>query len=130
MDDASVSEVLSFARQAIEQLDGAESSAWEDRLEQDLGRLRFTFGYLVNIRRDAQALELAAYVWPFQFDRGHADEGRRWLETALAQPGVRGPSPIRATALYGAESLRFERMPGVRGLCFQSFGVVTQQNVR
>ena len=110
MDDASAAEVLLLARQASEQLDGPDSSAWEDRLEQDLGRLRAAFDYLVNSRRDEQALELATYVWPFQFDRGHADEGRRWLETALALPGVRGPSPTRTTALYGAGIFAFRAL--------------------
>ena len=110
MDDASAAEVLLLARQASEQLDGPDSSAWEDRLEQDLGRLRAAFDYLVNSRRDEQALELATYVWPFQFDRGHADEGRRWLETALALPGVRGPSSTRTTALYGAGIFAFRAL--------------------
>ncbi len=110
MDDATASEVLVFARRASEQLDGPESSSWEDRPEQEHGRLRAAFDHMVKSGHDAQALELAACLWPFQFDRGHADEGRRWLEIALARPGARGPSPVRATALYGAGIFAFRAL--------------------
>ncbi len=110
MDDTTAAEVLEFARQAGEKIDGPESSAWEDRLETDLGRLREVFDHLVSNGHDVQALELAAYLWPFQFDRGHAEEGRRWLATALALPGVQEPSSVRATALYGAGIFAFRAL--------------------
>lgn len=125
MDDTEASMLLEFAREASDGIDGPESSAWEDRLEADLGRLRSTFEHLVDHGRDAQALELAAYLWPFLFDRGHAEEGRRWLETALALPGVREPSSIRATALYGAGIFAFRALDQAAAQrCFDELMVV------
>ena len=68
--------VLALAHDAAEQLDGPEAPAWFDRLEAVHDDLRSTFDSLIGEGRGAAALALAADLWPFQYDRGHVQEGR------------------------------------------------------
>ena len=49
------------------------------------------------------ALRLVAALWCFWYKRGHLNEGRRWLEEALASSDA--PTPARAEALNGACAL-------------------------
>src|SRR5262249_50277201 len=48
------------------------------------------------------ALRLAGALWEFWHARGYWDEGRQWLERALAAAPDTGPSVERARALAGA----------------------------
>jgi tetratricopeptide (TPR) repeat protein len=53
------------------------------------------------------ALRLVAALWYFWYKRGHLNEGRRWLEEALARSDT--PTPAWAEALNGAGALARNR---------------------
>ena len=110
MDEESARQYLALADEAGEKLDDSDGDRWADRLEQDHAHLRNTYEWLVAHNRPADALRLAARLWPFQFDRGYADEGRSWLYAALAAPGAQAPTAVRAHALYGAGMFAFRAL--------------------
>src|SRR5207237_1106428 len=72
--------------------------------------LRSAFSWFLDHGRGADALELAADLWLFQEERGHAEEARAWLAKALAAPGAEARSVTRARALYGAGILAFRNL--------------------
>src|SRR5438094_446479 len=81
-----------------------------DRLEKEHEALRSAFSWFLDHGRGADALELAADLWLFQEERGHAEEARAWLAKALAAPGAEARSITRARALYGAGILAFRNL--------------------
>ena len=110
MDEATALRYLSLADEASEKLDEPEGNQWADRLEREHAGLRDAFDWFTAHQRNAEALRLAARLWTFQFDRGYADEGRRWLSLALEAPGAGAPTAVRATALYGAGTFAFRAL--------------------
>jgi predicted ATPase len=94
---------LSLSERARPKLQGREEGEWLDRLEAENDNLRAAIGWSLG-RGDAQmALRLVAALWYFWYKRGHLNEGRRWLEEALATSDA--PTPARAEALNGAGAL-------------------------
>ncbi len=102
---------LELVEQAEPALAGPEQPAWLARLELEHDNLRGALRWALE-SRDPEAgelgLRLATALWRFWEIRGHASEGRRWLEQALArapaarhQEGVR----LRAKALTAAGNL-------------------------
>ena len=110
MDEATALRYLSLADEASVKLDEPEGHLWADRLEREHAALREAFDWFTSHQRSTEALRLAADLWTFQFDRGHADEGRRWLYLALEAPGAQAPTALRATALYGAGTFAFRAL--------------------
>src|SRR5207245_5122101 len=89
---------------------GATDATWMDRLAEEHEALRAAFSWFLDHGRGADALELAADLWLFQEERGHAEEARSWLAKALAAPGAEPRSITRARALYGAGLLSFRNL--------------------
>src|SRR5256885_6479875 len=81
-----------------------------DRLERDHDGMRAAFPWFLKHGRGGDALELAADLWVFQEERGHADEAREWLGKALVAPGAEARTVTRARALYGAGILAFRKL--------------------
>ena len=102
--------LLAFAAEAEPHLGGADGAAWMDRLESDHAGLQAAFSWFLRHRKGAEALHLAADMWAFQEERGHADEARAWLTKALAAPGAEPRTVTRARALYGAGILAFRKL--------------------
>jgi len=120
MDEATALRYLALADEAGPKLDEPDGNRWADRLEQEHGALREAFEWFASQHRDGEALQLAARLWTFQFDRGYADEGRRWLYRALEAPGAQAPTAVRATALYGAGTFAFRALDQERAKrCFE-----------
>src|SRR2546428_6837951 len=94
--------ILGIAAEAEPHLGGSADGTWMDRLEKEHEALRAAFSWFLDHGRGADALELAADLWLFQEQRGHAEEARAWLAKALAAPGAAPRSITRARALYGA----------------------------
>lgn len=69
------------AERAASQLTGPEQVAWLNQLHAEQGNLR-----LVLEREDLLSARVAAAVWWFWLQFGHAAEGDRWLRTLLASP--------------------------------------------
>lgn len=95
-----------LAEEAEPELTGAQQRVWLDRLEAELDNLRTALGWSLEGGEQEVGLRLAGALWWFCYLRGHYDEGREWLEGALAR-GEDSPAPLRAKALIGAGVLAF-----------------------
>ena len=99
--DAHAAYFAELATRAGLDLGGRKSVGWLGRLETDHDNLRGALAWLVERGDSEQVLALAASLWRFWWLRGHIDEGREELESALAMAsGDLGPA--RAAALDGA----------------------------
>ncbi|MCW5852669.1 MAG: tetratricopeptide repeat protein, partial [Anaerolineae bacterium] len=83
-------------------------TAWLNRLQTEHDNLRAALQWLLDTDQREAAIELAANLVDFWFQRGHWTEGRRWLATALTQTDDEGRmteagevATARARALYG-----------------------------
>ena len=75
---------LALAEEAEPMLWGAEDAAWLDRLEQEHNNTRAALSWAISHQEAEIALRLGGALQWFWFARGYYDEGRSWLEQALA----------------------------------------------
>jgi tetratricopeptide (TPR) repeat protein len=109
---------LALAEAAEQQLSGTKLSEWLDRLEEELDNFRAALAWLLERAKEPagkelrganteaeKALRLSAAFREFWHGR-HYEEGRRWLEEALATSSAAGssvrPTTHRAKALSSA----------------------------
>jgi predicted ATPase/class 3 adenylate cyclase len=92
---------LRLAEAAEPLLEGSEQTVWLDRLEHDQANLRAAIGWWRDHGYLDEALRLASALWRFWWLRGDMVEGRRQLDTLLAESGGVSPT-LRAKALNGA----------------------------
>jgi predicted ATPase/class 3 adenylate cyclase/Tfp pilus assembly protein PilF len=99
--DAHAQYFADLATRAGSHLTSRKSVGWLGRLETDHDNLRGALSWLVERGDSERALALAASLWRFWWMRGHIDEGRAELESALsiASDNLR---LARAAALDGA----------------------------
>jgi non-specific serine/threonine protein kinase len=97
---------LLLAEETEPQLTGPEQVTWLDRLETEHDNLRAALAWARDQRRAEEGLRLAGALWRFWDMRGYFDEGRTWLEAALAS-GEGGAPAVRARALNGAGYLSY-----------------------
>jgi len=90
---------LGLAEETETEMRGPEQATWLDRLEAEHDNLRGALSWTLERGGPELGLRLAEAFWWFWEARGHFDEGRRWLEQALAK-GSRA-SAARAKALDG-----------------------------
>ena len=93
-------------RTAAELRAGKSSGEVYGRLESDLDNIRAALGWADSDAPELM-LELAGLLKLFWRVRGHLDEGRRWLESALTHG--ESPTPGRARALEAAGALAQRR---------------------
>jgi non-specific serine/threonine protein kinase len=92
---------LSFAEQAMEEMEGPDQKQWWDRLDLELDNLRMALTWSASDPGDStRLLRLAGLLGRFWALHGLAGEGIRWLEQALAQSPTT-PTADRARALDG-----------------------------
>jgi non-specific serine/threonine protein kinase len=78
--------------------------SWMDRLDRELPDLRAALEFSVTDPAEAPtALRIGSALHSYWVARGMNEEGRHWLDRALAQPT--GPSPERVRAAYTADIL-------------------------
>ncbi len=89
---------LQLAEQGETELTGPNQAAWMARLETEYGNLRAALGWSIK-QGDAEASQrLGSALWRFWSASGRLNEGRDWLDRALAlEPDDR--SAVRARAL-------------------------------
>jgi predicted ATPase/class 3 adenylate cyclase len=96
-----------FAERAGEQLDGPEQLAALDRLEAEHDNLRAALSWSLETgaadaagdqERSATALRLVQALAPFWYRHGHATEGRRWLQRAIALASDEPGAPLARVA--------------------------------
>jgi predicted ATPase/class 3 adenylate cyclase len=96
---------LSLAERADARMGGPEETMWLDRLEVEHDNLRAALGWSTSEEGDAETrLRLAAALVDFWTAHTHWGEGRRWLETALAESRDT-MSTARVRALRGEGAL-------------------------
>lgn len=89
---------LALAEEAESHLTGPEQVRWLDRLEREHENLRAALHCAMSGREEdvEQALRLGTALAWFWYVRGHASDGRRWLEWMQAER--RGSAAVRARA--------------------------------
>jgi tetratricopeptide (TPR) repeat protein len=93
---------LRLAEQAEPELIKADQEAWYARLALEHDNLRAALGRAVAQRDGTTAMRLAGALFRFWMTLSHYEEGRHWLEAAVAIPGDDVPPAVRAKALLGA----------------------------
>ncbi|MEV0091721.1 regulator [Streptomyces sp. NPDC050738] len=77
---------------------GPEQQAWSERLSADHANLRIALEHGLEVPGRRTVLDMAGSLWFFWYACGHAQEGRRYLERALA--GEDAPGPERSLAAW------------------------------
>jgi predicted ATPase/DNA-binding SARP family transcriptional activator/uncharacterized protein HemY len=91
---------LSLAEQAAPELTSRRQAEWLNRLALEHDNIRAALGWAQENRDAEILLRLTGAIWRFWFMRGHWNEGRRWLDRALAQGADEFPA-ARAKAHEG-----------------------------
>lgn len=105
VNDESIEKLVALVREARPHLvrAGAETEAWLSRLEEQHDALHDLMERLL-VSDQPSALECAATLWPFWWERGHMSEGRELLERAVITDGEG-----RAEALKGLGTIAFRQ---------------------
>lgn len=90
---------LRWTEHAARASTGLEQRTWLRRIEREHDNLRTALGFALEHHQVETALRFVVALGRFWWTRGHAREGRRWLEQAL-QGGGEGLPGLRATASY------------------------------
>jgi tetratricopeptide (TPR) repeat protein len=90
---------LALVERAEGELRGRDQLAWYDRLDREHDNVRAALEFSLGREPDV-ALRIVGSLWRFWEVRGHATEGLRWADRALAQAG--GSTLSRARALASA----------------------------
>jgi predicted ATPase/DNA-binding SARP family transcriptional activator len=96
--------MVGFAERAAPGLRGAGQRAWLERLQAELDNFRVAFRWSVTGADAELALRLVAALLEFWMVRADWSEGRKWVERALALPGV-SDAPVRIKALCAGGEL-------------------------
>lgn len=101
---------LALAEDAERKLRGRDQGAQLALLDQEHDNLRAALTWnLATPGRAESALRLAGALHWFWYLRGHYNEGRRWLEAALATPMAAEDTLVNAKTLAGAGVLAFSQ---------------------
>ncbi|HEX6288940.1 MAG TPA: tetratricopeptide repeat protein [Herpetosiphonaceae bacterium] len=92
---------LTLAEQVEPELLGPTQGQWLDRLEQDHDNLRAALRWALEHGAAEMAVRFCAALWRFWYVRSYLNEGRQWLDAALALGGDLR-CVARAKALCGA----------------------------
>jgi predicted ATPase/DNA-binding CsgD family transcriptional regulator/Tfp pilus assembly protein PilF len=91
---------LALVEEEPEAFKGLRRPEWTRRVEEEHDNLRTALSWSLESGEAELALRLAGATQPFWAQRGHYDEGRRWLEAAIATGG-QAPVPVWTNALRG-----------------------------
>ena len=100
---------LDLAVEAEPHLIGEDQAEWLDRCDLEHPNIRAALRWAVDEDEAERAQAAAGALWRFWQQRGHLDEGGRWLDQVLAMPSGRQSSAARAKALVGAGGIAWWR---------------------
>jgi tetratricopeptide (TPR) repeat protein len=95
---------VAWASRAEDELSGPDQLAWLERLDAEHDNLRTALRRGLGPEGAEACLRLCGALGRFWFRRGHVNEGRTWVEAALAA-GPDAPAAVRGKALYVAGHL-------------------------
>jgi predicted ATPase/DNA-binding XRE family transcriptional regulator len=99
---------LALAQRAGPRLRGPEQAVWLGRLDTELGNLRAAIRWALDHGEIETVARTARASWSFWWLRGHAGEGRRWVEETLAR-GTDLSDLTRGRLLFIASTLAHGR---------------------
>ena len=89
---------LALAKEAGSGLKGHDQPTWLGQLETEFGNLRAALSWSIEHGKGQEIARMAWESWTYWWMSGHINEGRRWMEEALAsEPGM--PATFRAKLL-------------------------------
>ena len=98
---------LALAEAAEAELLGTRQAEWLGRLEREHDNLQAALSWSLGRREAGLALRLGGALGGFWIMLGYLDEGRRWLEAALATGDT--PASARAKALFATASIAWQQ---------------------
>jgi predicted ATPase/DNA-binding SARP family transcriptional activator len=101
---------LALLEQAVPELSSPRRMQWIERLKAESLNLRIALQTLINGQNGPAALRLVAMLWPYWSDQGYLNEGRDWLNRALALADTTSETAMSAAhheALLGAAFMAF-----------------------
>ena len=99
---------LALAERARPELRGPEDRKWLERLEREHDNMRAALSFALESEEAELALRMAGALGTFWHMHSHSDEGRKWLEAALARD-KRAPVVVRIGALEALYWLAHDR---------------------
>jgi len=105
---------LGLTEEAEAHLEGTEQAVWLERLEREYANLRAALQWMLEQHAHEMALRLSGALFHFWEGHGHVNEGRIFLESALAS-GQSVSEQVRAKALYATGLLAFSQGDLERG---------------
>ena len=91
-----------LAQAAEPHLHAHQQKRWLDRLEREHDNFRAALQWSQTETGDPDlGLQLAVALWQFWWMRGHAGEGRRWMDKSLGMASPETSPAVRAWALLG-----------------------------
>jgi len=95
-----------LAQRAAAELDGPRQIDWLQRLDRDQDNIRTALRRFAEYDDAQSGLRMAVALAPFWSIRGHAGEGRRWLDAMLTLPSAAAIGPdLRARVLLRSGDL-------------------------
>jgi len=111
---------LALAEAAEPELTGTEQARWLEQLEAEHDNLRAALVWASANGDVGIGLRLAGALWRFWVTRGYVGEGRRWLDTLLAESegshSATVADDVRAKALNGAGMLALHQGDHARAM--------------
>jgi non-specific serine/threonine protein kinase len=99
---------LALAEQARPKLRGPEVGEWSQRLEREHDNMRTALSWALESEEVELPLRLSGVLGTFWYMHSHSEEGRKWLEAALARDN-RAPVVVRIKALEALFWLAFDQ---------------------
>ncbi|HEX2025605.1 MAG TPA: AAA family ATPase, partial [Actinomycetota bacterium] len=100
---------LDLAVEAEPHLVAEDQADWLDRCDLEHPNIRAALRWAIDEGEGERAQAAAGALWRFWQQRGHLDEGRRWLDEVLAVPSGQAATAARAKALVGAGGVAWWR---------------------
>ncbi|MGH2806149.1 MAG: DUF4062 domain-containing protein [Actinomycetota bacterium] len=92
---------LDLAVGAGEGLRSADQRRWTHRLEVEVANHRASIEWALETGEIALAVQVGWAVWLFWWAGGYLEEGRKWMERALAPPDLDQETRARALCIFG-----------------------------
>jgi predicted ATPase/DNA-binding CsgD family transcriptional regulator len=99
---------LDLAESARPELRGPEDRKWLERLESEHDNMRVALSFALESEEAGLALRMAGALGTFWHMHSHSDEGRKWLEAALARD-EKAPVVVRIRGLEALYWLAHDR---------------------